>query len=76
MFRFDLERGALLQDIVVITARPNAQLSTIELDDFGGQPAHKRAIVADEEQRPGVLQHHVLEPGDGLDIQVIGRLIQ
>ena len=76
MLGFDFERRALLQDIVVIAARPDAQLAPIELDDFGGQSAHERPVVADEEQGPGIVQHHVLEPGNGLDVQMIRRLIQ
>ena len=76
MLGLDFERRALLQDIVVIAAGPDTQLAAVELDDFGGQSAYECAIVADEEQGPGIVQHHVFEPGNRLDIQMIRRLIQ
>ena len=62
--------------VVVVAARPRAQLPAIEFDDARRQAAHESAIVADEQQRAGEIQHHVFEPGDGLDVQMIGRLIQ
>src|SRR5258706_3600957 len=76
VFGLDLERRALLQYVVVIAARPLAQLSPIEFHDPRRQSAHEGAIVADEQQCAVEVQHHVFEPRDGFDIQMIGRFIQ
>jgi hypothetical protein len=72
----DLERSLLLHDIVVITARPNTELPSIEFHDARRQAAHEGAIVADEQQRAAKVLHHLFEPGDGIDVQMIGRLVQ
>ena len=76
MLGLDLEGRTLLYDIVIVAAGPNPQLSAVEFDDFGGQAAHEGAVMADEEQSPCIVDHHVLEPGNGFDVQMIGRLIQ
>ncbi len=48
----------------------------IEFDDAGRQPLQERAVVGDEEHRAGVIGQQRLEPGDGLDVEMIGRLVE
>ena len=76
MLGLDFERRALLQNVVIVVAGPDAQLAAIEFHDPRRQAAHEGAVVADEQQRAVEVEHHVLEPGDGIDIQMIRRLIQ
>ncbi len=67
-FLLALERG-------VIT-RPRRQLAAIDLDDAGRQPLEERAIVRHEHHRALVFGEEGLEPGNGLDIEVVGGLVQ
>ena len=76
MPRFDFESRGLLQHVIIVAARPGTQLPPVEFDDPGGEAPHEGAIVAHEQERAGKRQHHVLEPDDGLDVQMIGGLIE
>ena len=76
VLRLGLERGALLQHVVVVVSGPLPQLSAIQVHDAGREAADERAVVAHEQQRARELEHHILEPGDGLDVQMIGRLVE
>ena len=59
-----------------VVARPRRQAAAIEFDDARGQPLEKRAVVGDEEDRAGVLGQERLEPLDGLDVEVVGGLVE
>jgi hypothetical protein len=74
--RFDLQLQRLLDDEVVVVAWPGTELPTIEFDDPGGEPVDEGAIVTDKKQRTAELQHHLFEPFDGLDVEMIGRLVE
>ena len=76
VLRLDFQRGALLLHIIIVVAGPCAELSAVQFHDARRQAAHEGTIMTDEQQRTVVVDHHVLEPGDGLDVQMIGRLVE
>ena len=59
-----------------VVAGPRRQAAAIELDDPRRQPLEERAVVRDEDDGAAVVGEEGLEPGDGFDIEVIGRLVQ
>ena len=46
------------------------------LDGTGGDVVHKLAVVADDDYRLSVIDEEVFQPLDGLDVQVVGRLVE
>src|ERR1700730_2630667 len=76
MLRFDFQRGALLQYVIIVAAGPRAQLAPVEFHDPRRQTAYKGPIMADEQQGARELDHHVLEPRDGLDVEMIGGFVE
>jgi hypothetical protein len=72
----DRQLCRLAAQVIVVIAGPGAQPPAVELDNARRQPPHEGAVVADEQQRPGELGHVVLQPGDGLDVEVIGGFVQ
>ena len=59
-----------------VVARPRRQRAAIDLDDPGRQPLQERAIVGDEHDRAAIVGEEALEPGDGVDVEVVGRLVE
>ena len=59
-----------------VVARVFAEPAAVEFDDARGQARQKLAIVGDEQQRAAVFRHHVFQPLDGLDVEVVGGLVQ
>ena len=57
-------------------ARVGAQLTPIELDDAGTDVVQERSVVRD--QHDGALECHqqLFQPGDRVQVQVVGRLVQ
>ena len=60
----------------VVVAHPVDQPAAVELDDPRGQLAEEDAVVRHEDQRAAIAQQKILQPGDGVDVQVVGRLVQ
>ena len=48
----------------------------IELEDAGGQPVEHVAVVGHEDQPAAEAGEALLEPGDGVHVEVVGRLVQ
>ena len=71
-----VERGGLLLEVRGVAAGPRGQAAAIELDDARRQRGEERAVVGDEQQRAGVPAQVLLEPADGVDVEVIGRLVE
>ena len=61
---------------VCVVAGPGRQPSAIELDDARGEALEEGAVVRDEHDRAGVARQEIFEPGDGVDVEVVGRLIE
>ena len=55
---------------------PSRQPPAVEFDDPGGQLAEEDAVVRDEQQRPAVAEQELLEPADGVDVEVVRRLVE
>ncbi len=62
--------------IVVVIARPIGELAAIEFEDAGGQIAQEAPIMGDEQQRALETEHQLFEPFDGLDVEMVGRLVE
>ena len=52
------------------------RLAAIQLHDARGQLAQERAVVGDEEERDLFLEQEFFQPKDGIEIEVIGRLVE
>ena len=74
--------GLGVQDLIAaleerrIVAGPVVELAAVELDDSRGQLFQKHPVVGDEDQGAAGTRQKSLEPADGVDIEVIGRLVQ
>ena len=70
------ERLLLAPQVRRVVAGPRRQLAAIELDDPRRQPLQERAVVGDEHHGAVVLGEKALEPLDGVDVEMIGRLVE
>ena len=59
-----------------VVAGPRGQPPAIEFDDAGRQLLEEGAVVGDEEHGAGVVGQLRLEPRDGLDVEMVGRLVE
>ena len=59
-----------------IVAGPRRQLAAIDFDDPGRETLEEGAIVCDEHDGALVIGEEALEPGDGVDVQMIGGLVE
>ncbi len=59
-----------------VVAGPRGEPSAIDLDDARRDPLEERAVVGDEHERARILGEKRLEPEDGVEIEVIGRLVE
>ena len=69
LFRFP---DLICREIALI----RAQLAAIQFDDAIGDAVKKRAVVGDEQQRADKLGQLVFQPFDGVEIKVVGRLVE
>ena len=53
-----------------------AQLAPVEMDDRCHDRVEKIAVVGDEQQRSGIPLQPLLEPEHGVEIEMVGRLIE
>ena len=74
--------GLGVQDLVAaleergIVAGPVVELAAIELDDSRRQFFQEHPVVGDEDQGAAGTRKERFEPADGVDIEVVGRLVQ
>ena len=73
--RLLLPTGPALQ-VGVVAAVVHIAGAAIELQDPGGDAVQEVAVVGDQDQASAVLGQPVLEPGDRVDVEVVGRLVQ
>jgi hypothetical protein len=57
-------------------ARVAAQQAAVELDDARGHGVDEGAVVRDEDQRALPAGEQVLQPLDGVDVEVVGGLVE
>jgi hypothetical protein len=66
---------ALLLEARVV-ARIAAQLLLVDVDHGGHHRVEEVAVVRDDEQGPRVAFEPFLEPDDGVEVEVVGRLVE
>ena len=59
-----------------VVARPACEPAAVEFQDAGRHFAEQGPIVRDEQQRAAIAQQEILQPADGVDVEVVGRLVQ
>ncbi|MBV6449060.1 MAG: hypothetical protein FCKEOINB_02764 [Nitrosomonas sp.] len=62
--------------IIVVVTGINAQLAVIQIGHVGTHAVQKMPVVRNDDN--GVLAgvDHILQPADGIDVKVVGRLVQ
>ena len=60
----------------VVVARPVEHPATIDLEDPRGEAAEECPVVGHEQERPVPAAQEFLEPGDGVDVEMIRRLVE
>ena len=65
-----------LNHILVEVAGVSSEFSAIELHNAGCHPVQKRAVVCDGDHAALEVDQQVFEPGDGVQIQVVGGFVQ
>ena len=59
-----------------VVALPVDQLAAIQFHDACGQRLQELTVVGDEQHRAAEFQQHLFQPGDGMNVQVVGRLVE
>ena len=59
-----------------VVALPGNAVPAVELEDPAGHVVEEVAVVRDADDRARVLLEVFLEPGDGLRVEVVGRLVE
>jgi hypothetical protein len=60
----------------IVIAIPVAQVAAVEFDDAGGEAAEEGAVMGDEEEGPAIAQEKGFQPGDGIEVEMVGRFIE
>ena len=68
-FLFALEKGRVI-------AAPVQQPAAVDFNDPAGQFLHQQPVMGDEQDGAAVFGQETLQPGNGFDIQVIGRFVE
>ena len=70
-------QGCLLADQErVVVAGPARQQAAVDLDDPRGQLAKEHAIVRHHQKRAREAEKEFFQPGDGVQVEVVRRLVQ
>ena len=67
--------GLLLEPGGVV-ALPGDAAAAVELEDPAGDVVEEVAVVGDDQDGAAVLDQVLLQPGDGLGVEVVGRLVE
>ncbi len=70
----ELLRALALELRVIARVRP--ELQPVDMHDRRDDRVEEIAVVRDQQQRPGVAGEPVLEPQHGVQVEVIGRLVE
>ncbi len=73
---FRLQRFFLAPQVVIEIARPARERAAVDFHDSRRQALEKCAVVSNEHYGAIVGADDVLEPLDGDDVEMIGRLVQ
>ena len=74
--RFDLEELLLAADVAPVVAGKGDQPAPVDLQDTRRQALQEGPVVGDEKHRLHEAQEELLHPEDGVDVQVVRRLVQ
>ena len=70
------DAGLTGDDVLGERAGVLGRTAPVELDDAGGDGVDEVAVVADEEEGAGPGRQVLFEPGDGVDVEVVRRLVE
>ncbi|MNH01782.1 hypothetical protein D3C79_610060 [compost metagenome] len=70
------QRGLLVHQEAGIVAVPVDQAAAVQFEDAGGQVLQEGTVVGDEQHRAVEAAQGLFEPGDGTDVQVVGRFVE
>jgi hypothetical protein len=59
-----------------VVAGEKLQLAVLDGEDMGGDDVEKIAVVRDQDQRALIALEPVFEPEDGVEVQMVGRLVE
>ncbi|MNH15483.1 hypothetical protein D3C79_750970 [compost metagenome] len=62
--------------VLIVIAGPGGDGAPIEIDDPGRQLVDELPIVGDEDDGAAKILEELFQPVDGVDVQVVGRLVQ
>ena len=62
--------------VLIVIAGPGGDGAPIEIDDPGRQLVNELPIVGDEDDGAAKILEELFQPVDGVDVQVVGRLVQ
>ena len=62
--------------VLVVVAGHHLQLAVVQVGHVGADAVQEVAVVGDDDHGAVALLQHTLKPADGIDIQVVGRLVQ
>ncbi len=75
-FFLGVEHGLLAFQVAAVVARPVGEPAALQVEDAGGQALQEHAVMGDEQQCATEAEQEFLQPGDGIDVQVVGGLVQ
>ena len=61
---------------VVVVARIDRDLAVVQVGHVGADLVQEVAVVGDDDHGALALVDHVLQPADGVDVEVVGRLVE
>ena len=62
--------------VLVVVARVDAQLAVIQIRHVGADGVQEVTVVRDDDHGAFTIVEHLLQPADGVDVQVVGRFVQ
>ncbi len=68
-----LRRG---RHVVVVVARIDLQRAVVHVGHVGADLVQEVAVVRDDDHGRVALVQHVFQPADGVDVEVVGRLVE
>lgn len=76
VFGFDFQKLLFAGEVGFVVAAVAVELGEVDFDDAGGEALEEGAVVCDEEEGELAADEEVFEPEDGVDIEVVGRLVE
>ena len=74
--RFGGQRGALSLEVLVVVRAPIDEPPAVELDDSSRDASQEGPVVRHEQKRRPAVDEKILNPFDGVDVEMIRRLIE